>query len=590
MSSTRTPSRTMRVVVVGGVAGGMSAAARLRRLDESCEIVVLEADEYVSFANCGLPYHISGDIPKRSSLLLQTPRSLAAQLDIDVRVGNRVERIDRDSRTVTVTDLHDGTTHALTYDRLVLAPGATPLVPPLPGIDHPKIFTLRNIPDMDAIKAVVDHGARSAVVIGGGYIGLEMVDALHARGLEVTLVEALPHLMSVIDPEMSRDIEQHVRNHDVDLHLSTTATAFDDAEGAVRVHLQPKSTDLLRGPSRTEVVADLVVMSVGVRPASSLAREAGLDCSARGAIVVNAHQQTSDPLIYAVGDAVQVTDTVLGTPTIVPLAGPANRQGRVAADHIAGRTGRSARYTTSQGSGVARVFDMTVALTGPSETQLKAAGRAYAKIHVHPNGHAGYYPGTSPMHLKLLYDAEDGRVLGAQIAGWDGVDKRIDVLAVAIRAGLTVEDLEELELAYAPPYSSAKDPVNMAGFQAANVLRGDLELWQADEWPALPADVQLLDVRSAAEHQKWNIRGSQLIPLPQLRSRLDEVPKDRQIYVYCRSGFRSYLAYRLLVQSGFRAKTLSGGELTFRSTHIGEVPEGRPTLPVITYAEEHFVG
>jgi NADPH-dependent 2,4-dienoyl-CoA reductase/sulfur reductase-like enzyme/rhodanese-related sulfurtransferase len=588
---TETLSASRRVVVVGGVAGGMSAAARLRRLDEAAQIVVLEADDYVSFANCGLPYHISGDIPKRASLLLQTPRSLAAQLNLEVRVGHEVQSIDRDRRTVVVHSRNEQQSYELPYDALVLSPGAQPIRPPLPGVDHPRIFTLRNIPDMDAIKAVVDDDARSAVVIGGGYIGLEMVDALHARGLHVTLVESLPHLMSVLDPEMSREVEDHVRSHEVAVHLSTKATAFSDDNGRVRVHLQAAGNELSAGGAEAEdvtITADLVVMSVGVRPASDLASAAGLACSPRGAILVNEHQLTSDPHIYAVGDAVQVTDTVLGTATVIPLAGPANRQGRIAADHIAGKRGRSARYTTSQGSGVAKVFAMTVALTGASETALKAANRAYAKVYLHPNGHAGYYPGTAPMHLKMLYDPDDGRVLGAQIAGWDGVDKRIDVLAVAIRAGLTVEDLEELELAYAPPYSSAKDPVNMAGFQAANVLRGDLALWQADEWPALPGDALLLDVRSPAEHKTWNIRGSLLIPLPQLRERLAELPADRELYVYCRSGFRSYLAYRLLVQHGFRAKTLSGGELTFRSIHPDQHPVGRPRLPVITYAEELF--
>ncbi len=589
MSTQESPHAERRVVVVGGVAGGMSAAARLRRLDESAQITVLEADDYVSFANCGLPYHISGDIPKRSDLLLQTPRSLAAQLDIDVRVSQRVDAIDRAQREVQVTDLPLGEEYTLPYDQLILAPGASPIVPPLPGVDHPRILTLRNIPDMDAIKAVVDGGAQSAVVVGGGYIGLEMVDALHARGVQVTLVEALPHLMSVIDAEMSREVEDHVRRHDIDLRLSTTAARFEDADGRVRVHLTPRLTDAIGGAAAAnDIVTDLVVMSVGVRPSSTLASQAGLECSSRGAILVNAHQQTSDPAIYAVGDAVQVTDTVLGTATTIPLAGPANRQGRIAADHIAGRVGRSARYTTSQGSGVVKVFEMTVAMTGASETVLRANDRSFAKVYLHPNGHAGYYPGTSPMHMKLLYDPDDGRVLGAQIAGWDGVDKRIDVLAVAIRAGMTVEDLEELELAYAPPYSSAKDPVNMAGFQAANVLRGDLEVWQADEWPGIPGDAVLLDVRSVGEHERWNIRGSLLIPLPQLRERLGELPGDKQVYVYCRSGFRSYLAYRILVQHGFRAKTLSGGELTFRSVHSDAVPGGAPGLPVIAYAEEQF--
>jgi NADPH-dependent 2,4-dienoyl-CoA reductase/sulfur reductase-like enzyme/rhodanese-related sulfurtransferase len=572
-----------RVLIVGGVAGGMSAAARLRRLDEAAEIVVLEADEYVSFANCGLPYHIAGDIPDRNSLLLQTPASLAAQLNLDVRVAHRVEAIDRTSKSVAVHDLHSGTRYELPYDKLVLAPGATPVRPPLAGVDHPRIMALRNIPDMDAIKAVVDGGATAAVVIGGGYIGLEMVEALHARGLHVTLVEALPHVMAVLDDEMSREVTDHIAAHGVDVHLSTQARAFEDADGRVVVHLA--------GPlgASTTVVADLVVMSVGVRPGSDLARAAGLELTERGSIVVNSHQQTSDPDIYAVGDSVAVTDTVLGVRTVIALAGPANRQGRIAADHIVGHAGRSARYTTSQGSSVVKVFEMTAGITGASERALRAAQRPYAKVHLHPNGHAGYYPGTNPMHLKLLFDPQDGTVLGAQIAGWDGVDKRLDVLAVAVRHRLTVEDLEELELAYAPPYSSAKDPVNMAGFQAANVLRGDLELWYADEWPGLPADAQLLDVRSAGEHRRWNIRGSLLVPLPELRKQLAELPRDRTYYVYCRSGFRSYLAYRILVQEGFRAKTLSGGELTFQAVHAdAAAPVGVKHLPVVNYAEEVF--
>jgi NADPH-dependent 2,4-dienoyl-CoA reductase/sulfur reductase-like enzyme/rhodanese-related sulfurtransferase len=482
-----------------------------------------------------------------------------------------------------ILDQHSGTAYDLTYDTLVLAPGASPVRPPLPGIEHPRIMTLRNMPDMDAIKAVVDGGAADAVVIGAGYIGLEMVEALHARGLHVTLVEALPHVMSVVDDEMSREISDHITAHGVDVHLSTRASAFEDADGRVVVHLA--------GPTGAldPITTDLVVMSVGVRPASTLAADAGLAVNERGAIVVNAHQQTSDPDVYAVGDAVAVTDTVLGEQTIIALAGPANRQGRIAADHIAGRTGRSARYTTSQGSSVVKVFEMTAGTTGATERTLRQAGRAYAKVYLHPNGHAGYYPGTNPMHMKLLYDPADGTVLGAQIAGWDGVDKRIDVLAVAIRHRMTVEDLEELELAYAPPYSSAKDPVNMAGFQAANVLRGDLELWQADEWPDLPADAELLDVRSAREHERWSIRGSRLVPLPQLRKQVAELPRDRTYYVYCRSGFRSYLAYRILVQEGFRARTLSGGELTFQAVHADErAPVGVRHRPQVTYVEEDF--
>ncbi|MBL8541633.1 MAG: FAD-dependent oxidoreductase [Betaproteobacteria bacterium] len=566
-----------RVVVVGGVAGGMSAAARLRRLDERAEILVLERDDYVSFANCGLPYHIGGEIEERDALLLQTPQSLADSLALEVRTGHEVVAIDRAAARVRVVERASRRSYEERYDRLVLATGAAPVKPPLPGIDHPRVFTLRSIPDMDAIKRVVDAGARSAVVVGGGYIGLEVAEAFRHRGLEVTLVEAGEHVMAVLDPEMSREVEDHLEAKGVRLHLETTAHGFAPAHGgAVSVDLGGVGS----------VVADLVVVAVGVRPESSLARAAGLDVTQRGAVIVDEHQRTSDPAIYAVGDAVAVRDTVTGERVVVPLAGPANRQGRIAADHIVRGAGRSsARYTTTQGTGVVKIFDMTVAMTGASEATLRRIGHRYGKVYLHPSGHASYYPGTAPMHLKLLFDAEDGRVLGAQAAGWDGVDKRIDVLAVAIRAGLAVEDLEELELAYAPPYGSAKDPVNMAGFQAANVLRGDLKLWYAEEWGTLPADAVVLDVRSPAEHEHWRLPGSTLIPLKQLRQRLAELPRERPVYVYCRSGFRSYLAYRVLAQEGFDVRTLSGGELTFRAVHRGS-PKGARPAPVITYAED----
>ena len=576
MTSQSIENSARRVVVVGGVAGGMSAAARLRRLDERAEILVLERDDYVSFANCGLPYHIGGEIEERAALLLQTPQSLSESLALDVRTGHEVVAIEREAQRVAVVERATGRTYHEHYDRLVLATGATPLKPPLPGIDHPRIFTLRSIPDMDAIKAVVDGGARSAVVVGGGYIGLEVAEAFRYRGLDVTLVEAAEHVMAVLDAEMSREVEDHLEAKGVRLHLATTARGFAAGpEGSVVVDLGAAGT----------VVADLVVMAVGVRPESSLASAAGLELTERGAIVVDEHQRTSDPAIYAVGDAVLVRDTVTGERVVVPLAGPANRQGRIAADHIVRGEGRSARYTSTQGTGVVKVFDMTVAMTGAAEKALQRTGRAYRKVYLHPSGHASYYPGTAPMHMKVLFDPVDGCVLGAQAAGWDGVDKRIDVFAVAIRAQLTVEDLEELELAYAPPYGSAKDPVNMAGFQAANLLRGDLRLWYAEEWPTLPPDAFVLDVRSPAEHEHWSLPGSTLIPLKQLRERLAELPKARPIYLYCRSGFRSYLAYRVLAQEGFDALTLSGGELTFRAVHRGS-PKGTRAVPVITYAED----
>jgi NADPH-dependent 2,4-dienoyl-CoA reductase/sulfur reductase-like enzyme/rhodanese-related sulfurtransferase len=557
----------------------MSAAARLRRLAEQARIVVLERDDYVSFANCGLPYHIGGDIERRSSLLLQTPRSLAESLALEVRTGHEVLRIGRDAREVVVRDRASGEEYREPYDYLVLATGAAPLRPPLPGVDHARVFTLRSIGDMDAIKHVVDAGATAAVVVGGGYIGLEVAEAFRQRGLHVTLVEAAEHVMAVLDREMSREVEDHLESHGVTLHLATTAQAFSDrpdGSPGVRVDLGEAGT----------VDADLAVLAVGVRPESSLARDAGLQVTDRGALVVDAHQRTSDSRVYAVGDSVQVTDTVTGQPVVVPLAGPANRQGRVAADHIVRGDGRSARYSSTQGTSVVKVFEMTAGVTGATEATLQRLGREYAKVYLHPNGHASYYPGTAPMHLKVLFDPQDGRLLGAQAAGYDGVDKRIDVFAVAIRAGLGVEDLEELELAYAPPYGSAKDPVNMAGFQAGNLLRGDLHLWYAEEWPALPADAVLLDVRSRREHERWNIRGSTLIPLTELRGRLDELPREAPVFVYCRSGFRSYLAYRLLRQHGYEAATLSGGELTFRAVHRGPEPVGRRSLPVITYGED----
>ena len=564
----------MKVVVVGGVAGGMSAAARLRRLDEQADIVVLERDDYVSFANCGLPYHIGGDITERDALLLQTPLSLRESLGLDVRTGHEVLAIDREGKSVSVRDRLTGEEYAEAYDALVLATGATPLRPPLPGIDHPLIRTLRNIPDMDAIIAILDDGVRSAVVIGGGYIGIEMVEALRHRGIEVTLVEALDQVMTVLDPEMATHLQDNLVDHGVRLLLSTRANGFSDDNGKVVVELDTE-----------RLTADLVILAIGVKPESSLARAAGLELSDRGAVITDQHMRTSDPSIYGVGDSVQVTDTVTGEPVVIPLAGPANRQGRIAADNIAGHV---STYSSTQGAGIVKLFELTAGMTGATERTLKRVGRNYLKVHVHPNGHASYYPGTHAMHLKVLFDAADGRLLGAQAVGVDGVDKRIDVLAVAIRAGMTIEDLEHLELAYAPPYGSAKDPVNMAGFVGGNLLRGDVALWYAEEWPGLPEGAVLLDVRSALEHAEWAIPGSLLIPHKELRARLAEVPAGAPVYVYCRSGFRSYLAQRILAQSGWPdARTLAGGELTFRAVHP-DGSAGWAEYPVVTYAEDEL--
>jgi NADPH-dependent 2,4-dienoyl-CoA reductase/sulfur reductase-like enzyme/rhodanese-related sulfurtransferase len=531
----------------------------------------------VSFANCGLPYHIGGDIPEREALLLQTPESLRESLGLDVRTGHEVLGIDRDARTVAVRDLGSGREYVEAYDALVLATGATPLRPPLPGVDHPRIRTLRNIPDMDAIVEVIDAGVRSAVVIGGGYIGLEMVEALRHRGIDVTLVEALDQVMTVLDPEMATHLQDHLTAHGVRLLLGRRASGFKDRDGRVVVELRDDEHE------DVELEADLVIMAVGVRPESALAAAAGLELSERGAVITDEHMRTSDPAVYAVGDSVQVTDTVTGEPVIVPLAGPANRQGRIAADGI---SGRPSRYASTQGTGIVKVFDLTAGMTGATERTLQRLGRPYRKVHVHPNGHASYYPGTHAMHLKVLFDPEDGRLLGAQAVGVDGVDKRIDVLAVALRAGMTIEDLEHLELAYAPPYGSAKDPVNMAGFVGGNLLRGDVALWYAEEWPNLPEGAVLLDVRSETEHAEWAIPDSILIPHKELRGRLSEVPAGAPVYVYCRSGFRSYLAQRILVQSGWPdARTLAGGELTFRAVHP-DGSAGWAAYPVVTYAED----
>lgn len=563
----------MKVVVVGGVAAGMSAAARLRRLDESAEIVVFERDQYVSFANCGLPYHIGGEITDREKLLVVTPERLEQQLNLSVHTCHEVTGIDRDRRVVTVFDRRGKRTFEETWDKLILAQGATPLRPPLPGIDHPKIFTLRNIADMDAIKRVVDDGASSAIVIGGGYVGVEVAEAFQHRGLSVYLIELLDEILPPLDHEMDRALIYHMERNGVGLLLGERAASFHDADGQVEVRLE----------NGKAVRSDLVVLAMGVRSESSLAREAGLAIGARGGLVVDKHMRASDPNIYAAGDMVEVTDTVTGNQAIVALAGPANRQGRIAADHICGCP---SAYTSTQGTSVVKVFEMTAGGTGASEKTLLRDGLPYDKVYVHGNGHAGYYPGTRPMHLKLLFAPDDGRILGAQVVGVDGVDKRIDVMAVALRAGMSVFDLEHLELAYAPPYGSAKDPVNMAGFVASNILRGDLEQWHAEDYPA-DMDGVIVDVRSPQEYAEWHIEEAVNIPLPELRRRLGELDKSKAAYVYCKSGFRGYLAYRILKQSGFSAvRNLSGGLQTFLPYHRICLGCPETAIPLVTYAED----
>jgi NADPH-dependent 2,4-dienoyl-CoA reductase/sulfur reductase-like enzyme/rhodanese-related sulfurtransferase len=569
----------MKAVVVGGVAGGMSFAARARRLAEDAEIVVLERDDYVSFANCGLPYHLAGEIPERSSLLLHTPESLAAALALDVRTGHEVIGVDTAARSVRIRERATGREYQEGYDALVLSTGAAPFVPPVSGVDLPQVQVLRTIPDVDALRALVDGGARRAVVVGAGFIGLEAAEALRHRGLDVALVELADQVLPPLDPEMARAVELELRRQEIDVRLGTSLAGIRPTDAADPDAADPDAAGPdAADPDAADVVvelsdgsrlpADLVLLAVGVRPESALAKAAGLTCNPRGAVVVDEHLLTSDPHVYAVGDAIEVVDAVTGAPAVVPLAGPANRQGRAAADHLFGRRGRRSPVL---GTAIVRVFDVVAATTGRPEKALAAAGIPFHAVHLHPSHHAGYYPGARQLHLKLIFSPTDGRILGAQATGSEGVDKRIDVIATAIRAGMTVQDLADLELAYAPPFGSAKDPVNLAGMAASNLLAGDFAVWHgADLARAVeggPGAPVLLDVRSAKEFTSGHLPGALNIAHIQLRDRLGEVPTGRPVMVYCASGFRSYLALRVLRQNGFDdVRSLSGGLTTLRQT------------------------
>jgi NADPH-dependent 2,4-dienoyl-CoA reductase/sulfur reductase-like enzyme/rhodanese-related sulfurtransferase len=543
----------MKLLIVGGVAGGASAAARARRMSEDAQIILFERGPDVSFANCGLPYYVGGEIAERNKLLVVTPERLQARFKLDVRVRTSVEAIDRMAKKVRVRDLSTGREYEESYDKLVLAPGAAPLRPPIPGIDLPGIFTLRNLQDVDRIKRQVDQGVKRAVVVGAGFIGLELVENLVRRGVTTTVVELQDQVLPPFDKEMTTPLAEHLATKGVSLLLGQSAEAFEKAADGLVVKLK----------SGQRLPAQLVILGVGVRPENKLAVEAGLEVGPRRGIRVNEHLQTSDPDIYAVGDAIEVKDFVTGQPTQVPLAGPANRQGRIAADHI---FGRDARYRGTQGTAIVRVFDKTAAMTGASEKTLQRAKRAYRKVYVHPTHHAGYYPGAEGMTLKLIFDPTDGKLLGAQAVGGAGVDKRIDVLAVAIQAGMTVFDLEEMELAYSPQYGSAKDPINMAGFVAAGLLRGEHP--QADVEAAVTASANgrplLLDVRTPQEYAGGHIPGSVNVPVDELRSRLSELPRDRELAVYCQVGQRGYLATRILAQAGFKVANLGGGYKTYK--------------------------
>ena len=549
----------MKTIIIGGVAGGATAAARLRRLDEKAEIIILERGEYVSFANCGLPYYIGGVITDRGDLTLQTPQSFKARFNIDVRVLNEAVKINPDSKTVTVKNLRTGETYEETYDNLILSMGAEPIRPNIEGADGSNVFTLRNIPDTLKIKNYIDTAKpRSAVVIGGGYIGVEMAENLVEAGLKVAIVELADHLIAPLDFDMAADVHRYIKSKGIYLHLNNSVKAISG------------NTVILQNG---EITADMIIISVGVRPETAIAKDAGIELNQRGSIVVNNKMQTNIPDIYAVGDAVEVEDFITKKPAFIPLAGPANKQGRIAADNIAGC---ESVYTGTQGSAVLKLFDMTVATTGLNEKSVTAAGIDYDKTYTYSASHATYYPGAAQMSIKTLWDKKTLKIIGAQIVGFDGVDKRMDVLATAIRFGAKITDLTTLELCYAPPFGSAKDPVNMLGFVAENIVSGKLKQFFWHDVENLPRDgsVFLLDTRTPYEVMNGKIDGFVNIPLDSLRERLDEIPKDRPVYVHCHSGLRSYLACRILTGNSYDCYNLAGGWRLYESV-INErtVPE-----------------
>lgn len=533
----------MRVIIIGGVAGGMSAATRLRRLDENAEIIVLERSGYVAFANCGLPYHVGGVIEERSALLLQTPESLAARFNLDVRVATEATAIDRADKVVAVRNTITGAIEELPYDKVILSPGARPVRPPIPGIE--RALSLRDVEDTDALVAAI-HGHATAVVIGGGFIGIEVAENLVHQGMQVSLVEAMPQVMAPLDPEMATPVHDAIRAAGVDLRLGSGVTAI----GADTVTLA----------DGTELPADVVVAAIGVRPDTTLAAAAGLTIGERGGIAVDEHHLTNDPDIYAVGDAAEKVDALDGGATLVPLANTANLAGRRVADHIAGLPSSNRPVL---GTAIVKVFDLTVATTGANEKRLQASGRPYRAIHTHPASHAGYYPGAEGMALKLLVDPDTDAILGAQGVGGEGVDKRIDVIATAITGGLTASDLAELELAYAPPFGSAKDPVNMLGHVADNLRSGTSRSIQWHELDAAVASgAAVLDVRTAGEFGAGSIPGALLVPVDELRARVDELPEGRLV-VHCAVGIRGHTAARILDQFGRDAVNLDGGYKTW---------------------------
>ena len=543
----------MNYLIIGGVAGGATVAARLRRMDEKANIILFERGKYVSYANCGLPYYIGDTINNREKLFVQTVKGFTDRFRIDIRTEQEVTAIHPDKKEVEVKNLSTGEIYTETYDKLVLSPGAEPLRPGIEGIGSKKIFTLRNVPDTDTIKNYINiEKPKRAIVVGGGFIGLEMAENLHDLGIQVDVVEMANQVMAPLDFSMAAIVHQQLTDKGVGLHLEDGVSRFEEKDGGVTVHLR----------SGKQIATDMVLLSIGVRPETKLAKEAGLAIGERGGIAVNDYMQTSDADIYALGDATEVKNLVTGQPSLIPLAGPANKQGRIVADNII--FGNKKKYAGSIGTSIAKVFDLTVAATVANAKLLQRNNIPYPSSYTHGASNAGYYPGAVPMSIKILFDPENGKLLGAQIVGFNGVDKRIEMLEQVIQRGGTVYDLTELEHAYAPPYSSAKDPVNMAGFVAENILKGKSKIIQWRELAELPADTIRIDVRTRDEHKLGSIPGFINIPVDELREHLDELPKDKLIVVSCAVGLRGYLAYRILVQNGFKnVRNLSGGYKTW---------------------------
>lgn len=537
----------MKVVIVGGVAGGASAAARLRRLDEKAEIIMFERSGYISYANCGLPYYIGGMITDKEALTLQTPDSFYRRFKIDVRVYQEVIEIDSKAKKVTVKNLNDGSIYQESYDKLILSPGAKAIMPPIDGINNSNVFSLRTVENTFAIDQYIkEHQVAKAIVVGAGFIGLEMAENLKHRGIDVTIVQLMDQVMAPLDKDMAAVVQNYLRSQGIKLILEKSLTKIIEKNG--------QSYGILN--DQTEVLCDLIIMAVGVQPENSLAKQAGITLGLKGAIVVNEYMQTNIEDIYAIGDAVAIKHLITKKDALIPLAGPANKQGRIVANHICGKSGK---YQGSQGSSILKLFDMHIASTGLNEQDAINAGIDYDYVVLTSASHATYYPDAKSMFVKVLFELKTGRILGGQIVGFGGVDKRIDVLATAIRAKMTAFDLTELELAYAPPFSSAKDPINMAGYVIENVLLDQVKQVHWSQVNDNLNDVQIIDTRTAEEYLQGHLKGVLHIPVDELRDRLNEIDKDKELYVYCQSGLRSYLACQILQQYGYVCKNIAGG-------------------------------